>query len=202
MNVSSLMTRYDAAIAAIDAANAQDPNRILQPDGREQAAEAVYSAHMSAMLAQLYPEASEPLRLAVRAQHIRRWEVPRSDYAMDRAGYHRWRNDLKRRHAGWTASILRTCGYSDADIERTCMLIRKENLRLDPETQALEDTACLVFLAHYAEAFAAKHDEAKLLGILSKTWAKMSAYGQSQALELNLPPAIRVLVTRAVSETK
>ncbi len=111
------------------------------------------------MLDQFDPDAPELLRLAARAQHIRRWTVPRTDYPMDRAGYHRWRNDLKRKHAEWAGEILKSCGYSDAEIARAGALIRKENLRGDAEAQTLEDVACLVFLEHYAADFATKHED-------------------------------------------
>lgn len=191
------MTRFNQVIAAIDAANAGDPN-LVGASGHARPAELVYSEHMSAMLARLYPDASEMLMLAVRAQHLRRWQVPRASYPMDRAGYHRWRNDLKRKHAGWAGEILKSCGYGETEIARVAALIRKENLKQDAEAQALEDTACLVFLSHYAADFAAKHDEAKMCGILAKTWAKMSEHAQHTALGLVLQPAIKALLQRAL----
>ncbi len=182
------MTRYNQAIAAIDAANSHDPH-LSDPDGRP--AELIYGEHMSAMLVSLHPEASELLRLAVRAQHLRRWEVPRASYPMDRAGYHRWRNDLKAKHAQWAGEILANCGYDVGEIARVGALIRKENLKQDGEAQALEDAACLVFLVHHAARFAAKHDEPKVLGILRKTWAKMSARAQTAALTLPLSTKLK-----------
>lgn len=188
------MTRFDEAISAIDEANARDPNLAGQ-----RPAELVYGEQMSAMLAKLYPEASEALRLAVRAQHLRRFEVPRASYPMDRTGYHRWRNDLKRRHADCAGEILRSCGYAEADIENVASLIRKEHSKENAEAQALEDTACLVFLAHYAAAFALKHDDAKMVGIFKKTWAKMSEHAQTAALALYLPVRVRTLVDRALA---
>lgn len=191
------MTRFDQAIAAIDAANARDPN-LSGAYGPPRPAELVYGQHMTAMLARLYPKASEGLKLAVRAQHLRRWQVPRASYPMDRAGYHRWRNDLKRKHAEWAGEILSECGYGETEIARVAALIRKEHLKQDAEAQALEDTACLVFLAHYATDFAAKHDEDKMLGILRKSWTKMSTHGQQAALALDLPQPLKGLFERAL----
>jgi len=184
------MDRLHAALAGIDAANSADPNTI-SVDGAEAPAERVYGQRMSAMLASVYPEASEALRLAVRGQHIRRWEVPRATYPMDRPGYLRWRKDLGRKHAEWTGEILATCGYDADEIARVGSLIRKENLRRDAETQALEDVAALVFLAHYAESFAAKHPSEKVVTILAKTLAKMSEHGKQFACVLDLSPPIR-----------
>jgi hypothetical protein len=191
------MTRYDDAIARIDAANGEDPNRV-RVDGAERPAELVYAERMSQALARLHPDAREELRLAARAQHIRRWTVPRDSYPAGRAGYLRWRNDLKRRHAEWTGEILVATGYGPDEIARVGALIRKDNLKGDAEAQALEDVACLVFLEHYVEAFAAKHERAKLVEILRKTWSKMSARGQEAALQLPLSPPLRTLLAQAL----
>ena len=193
------MDRLSLAFSGIDAANSRDPSRV--PVDREaRPAELVYGERMSAMLARVYPDASEALRLAARAQHIRRWEVPRATYPMDRPGYLRWRKDLQRRHAEWAGAILADCGYGVGEIARVGSLIRKENLRRDPEAQALEDVAALVFLAHYAADFAAKHPPEKVVSILAKTLAKMSAHGKEAAVTLDLPPAVRSALEAAAAE--
>ena len=193
------MDRLSKAIAEIDAANGGDPNRV-RIDGEQVPAELAYGQRMSAMLARVYPDASEALRLAARAQHIRRWEVPRATYPMDRPGYLRWRNDLKRRHAEWAGGILARCGYDESETARVGALIRKENLRRDTEAQALEDVAALVFLAHYAEDFAAKHPPGKVVSILAKTLAKMSEHGRRAVGALDLPPAVRTALEAAVAQ--
>lgn len=193
------MDRLSTAIAAIDAANDADPNRILV-DGREVAAEVAYGQRMSEMLLRLHPEAPELLRLAVRAQHIRRWEVPRDSYPMDRPGYLRWRKDLGRKHAEWTADLMRPAGYDEAEIARTAALVRKDNFRRDAEAQAVEDTAALVFLAHYAEDFAARHEPEKVVSILVKTLAKMSDHAKDAAGTLALPPAVQGALEAAMAE--
>lgn len=195
------MHRLDAAAAAIDAANSEDPNRILV-QGDAFPAELVYGQRMSAMLAEVYPDASEALRLAARAQHIRRWEVPRASYPMDRPGYLRWRKDLGRKHAEWAGAILERAGYSPDEVARIGALIRKENLRRDAETQALEDVAALVFLLHYAEDFAGKHEPEKVVSILAKTLGKMSEHGKRAAGGLALAPAIRSALAAAAEVAK
>jgi hypothetical protein len=198
------MTRFDDAIAKIDAANADDPNIVLV-GGAERPAELVYGERMSAALARLDPDASEALKLAVRAQHIRRWTVPRASYPMDRPGYLRWRKDLQRKHAEWTGAILAECGYGEDEIKRVASLIRKENLKYDAEAQTLEDVASLVFLEHYALDFAAKHEPEKVVSILAKTFNKMSEHGRDATLHLDVPPALaslirEVLAARSASE--
>jgi hypothetical protein len=199
MMTSSTTSRFDAAIAAIDAANAEDPRRVTDA-GASRPAELVYGERMSTILASLYPEASEALRLAIRAQHIRRWTVPRATYPMDRTGYLRWRTDLKRKHAVLAGEIMQACGYGQDEIARTGALIRKEGLKRDAEAQALEDVACIVFLKYEIDEFAAKHDDVKMIEILRKTWPKMSAHGHAAALALPLSPRIADLVGRALAE--
>lgn len=195
--MSKAATRFDRAIAAIDAANAADPASVTV-DGKSRPAELLYGERMSEELDSLHPEASEALRLAARAQHIRRWTVPRASYPMDRTGYLRWRTDLKRKHAEMAAEIMRTSSYADDEIARVGALIRKERLKHDAEAQALEDVACIVFLKHYIDEFAAKHDDDKLISILRKTWVKMSPHGHAAALKLSLSPRVGELVGRAL----
>ena len=193
------MSRLSKAIAGIDAANRQDPNTV-EVDGARVPAELIYGERMSAMLARVYPDASELLQLAVRAQHIRRWEIPRDSYPMDRPGYLRWRKELGRKHAEWAGEILASAGYGTEEIARVGTLLRKENLRRDPETQALEDVAALVFLAHYADDFAAKHPAEKVVAILVKTLAKMSPHGQEAAAGLDLSPGVHKALEAAVAQ--
>ncbi len=178
----------------IDAANAADPNRVADIP-----AEVLYSQRMTAWLTKLYPHASEALQLAARAQHIRRWEVPRNSYPMDRAGYHRWRTGLYTFHADAAADILSEVGYDDATIQRVRSLLKKERLKADAETQALEDVICVVFLENYFADFAARHDEEKVIVILRRTWAKMSTVGRDAALKLPMSDAAAALVGKALS---
>ena len=194
--------RFDRAIAAFDAANAEDPHREVE-GGRERPKELVYAERMTAMLARFAPDASEPLRLAARCQHIQRWKIPRGDYPMTRPGYHQWRNRLRDFHADLAAKILRESGYDDATIARVRSLIRKEALKSDADAQALEDVVDLVFLESYLADFVASHgayDETKFADILAKTAKKMSARGREAALMLiALPPTLAPLVRSAMA---
>jgi hypothetical protein len=190
---------FASAIARIDIANAEDP-RTEPVGGVERPRELVYSERMSAWVERLDPNASEALRLAARAQHIRRWEIPRSDYPMDRAGYYKWRTTLYKFHARKAAEILRDIGYGDDCIGRVESLLQKKDLKTDPEAQMLEDAACLVFLESYFAEFADRDDinEEKMIDILRKAWHKMSERAQRSALKLRMPDAARVLVERAL----
>jgi len=192
------VTNLEAAYALIDEANARDPN-VVSAGGASAPAELVYGQRMTAMLARVYPNASDDVRLAVRAQHIRRWEVPRASYPMDRPGYLRWRKDLGRKHAEWAGEILQRVGFGAEQVARVGALVRKENFRRDAEAQAVEDVASLVFLAHYAEDFATKHPPEKVISILVKTLAKMSDEGKAAALTLDLPASVRGALDAALT---
>lgn len=190
--------RFDTAITLLDEANAQDPNIVAAATG-PQPGELVYAQRMSETLGRVYPQAGEELRLAARAQHLKRWTLPRTDFPPDRKGYFAWRNAAKRMHADLAADLLSRAGYEGDRIGRVQALIRKERVKRDAEAQALEDVACLVFLEHYFSAFAAKHDDEKLIGILRKTWAKMSETGHRAAMKLPMDAHARSLVEQALA---
>lgn len=184
----------------IDAANADDPTTEVV-DGVALPYARLYGERMTARLARLVPDASDLLKIAARAQHIRRFDVPRASYPMDKPGYHAWRNALKIRHAELAAEIMRRVGWSAAEIERVGQLVRKERIKRDPEAQAIEDCAALVFLEFEYVGFGAKYDDDKIVDIVAKTWVKMSEAGHAQALELlpALPERLRALTVRAVT---
>ena len=162
---------YDAAAAGIDRANGE--------------AHRDYGERMTSWARRLAPGASEELLLAARAQHVRRGEIPRTDFPEGRTGSLAWRETLKQMHADIAAGILRDAGYGEASIEKVRSLIQRKEKAADPEGRVLEDAACLVFLETEFAAFAAKTDEAKTVDILRKTWAKMSPAGREAALKLS-----------------
>lgn len=190
--------RFQAVIERLDAANGEDPHREVF-EGKEYPKELLYALRMTEWLSRLEPAASEALRLAVRAQHLCRWTVPRDSYPRNRKGYLQWRTGLARFHAEKAGAILREAGYGGEAIARVQSLLRKERLKSDPEAQLLEDAACLVFLESYFLDFSQQHEEEKVIGILRKTWAKMSPRGQKAALGLALPPEAAALVGKALS---
>jgi len=150
--------KYKTAIELIDSANSKDPN-IETDDGKEWPKELLYSHRMSDMIERFAPDADEEKKLAVRAQHIQRWKSPRSDYPMNRKGYHQWRTNLYKYHADTVAALLEQAGYDDAFIERVKLAVGKKSLKSNIDTQMLEDISALVFIEHYMLAFAEKHPE-------------------------------------------
>ena len=168
------MSRYDDAVAAIDAANAGDPTAIAVRGAVEPLA-LVHGRLATEWVERLRRGAPEPVLLAARAHHLRRWEVPRSSYPEGRPGYLRWRRDQKARHATDVAAILGPAGYDDTEIARVQALIKREGLGTDPDTQLVEDAACLVFVETQLVSTAATLEPDHMVTVLQKTAGKMSA---------------------------
>jgi len=190
----------EATLAAIDAANAADPRRVAA-GGAEVAFENLYSQRMSVRLLAVYPEASDLLRIAARAQHLRRWEIARESFPEGRHGYNDWRKACRIHHAKLAGEIMRAGGYDEASIAHVGVLLRKEQLKKDRESQALENIAAIVFIEHYFDDFLAKYagyDDEKLIDIIAKTLCKMSPRGHAAALALPLPERAKALIAAAI----
>ena len=138
--------RFEAALRRFDDENARDPNQETT-GGAPRPRELLYAQRLTAWVLKLCPDASEPLQLAARSQHMCRWEIPRQSYPMTRAGYLQWRAELKKFHAQKAGALLREAGYPDETIRRVQELNLKKNFPADPESRVLEDALCLVFLA-------------------------------------------------------
>jgi hypothetical protein len=195
---------YNKAVSLMDAANGEDAN-IEMFDGREWPKELLYSHRMSQMLDRYQPAADEVAKLAIRGQHIQRWKSPRKAYPMDRAGYHQWRTDLYKFHAVTAAGLMAEAGYDEQVLERVRNAIGKRKIKVNPDTQLLEDVASLVFIEFYMLAFAEKHpeyDEAKWIDIIQKTWKKMSVDAHTFALsgDLRLPEPLVPLIQKSVAD--
>ena len=186
------------AFELFDEANKKDPNRETYL-GKEYPKEVLYAIRMTEKLNEFAPDASEALKLTARAQHICRWEIPRESYEMNRVGYLKWRQDLKKFHSEKASKILKEVGYDSETIDKVKFLLEKKQLKRNQETQTLEDVICLVFLEFYFEPFAKEHQEEKVVDILQKTWRKMSEKGQEAAMGLPLSQKSRRLVERALS---
>ena len=192
--------RFQRVIRSIDQANGEDPNSEVV-DGVAWPKEQLYGMRMQEWVEELDPGASEALRIAARSQHIRRWEIPRSDYPMDRRGYLRWRTTLYAFHADRASEILRDQEYDAETIERVRALLQKRNLRADTEVQTLEDAAALVFLVHHLDDFLERDDiaEEKAIDIIRKTWKKMTERGHEAASALALSDESTALLEKALA---
>jgi Domain of unknown function (DUF4202) len=194
--VRDLSPRYDAAVAAIDQANAADPNSV-EVRGQRVALALIHGQLAAEWIEQLIDEPDEALLLAARAHHLRRWELRRDSYPAGRAGYLRWRKDQKVRHATDVAAILQPCGYNDIEIDRVQRLIRREAV---DGAQAVEDAACLVFIETQLADFAARTEHELTIAVIRKTARKMSGRGLELVSALPLGEGEAALLTEALGD--
>jgi hypothetical protein len=190
--------RLATALAAIDAANADDPHTIVV-DGVERPKEQAHAELMTEWVRRLDPDCTDEQVLAARAHHLRRWSIPRASYPEGRSGYLRWRTALKKQHAEEVGAILREAGYDDAAAERVGQIVRKQGLGTDPAVQTHEDALCLVFLQTQFDELADQLGDDKTIDVLRKTAAKMSPAGLAAAQGLSFSPRAADLLRRALS---
>lgn len=196
--------KLDQVIALIDETNKLDPNTDKDSAGQEWPKELLYSMRMSDMLERYTPEADEVAQISMRGQHIKRWTSDRKTFPMDRQGYFQWRTQLYKFHAETTAEIMQKVGYDEDSIERVKKAVGKKGIKVNPDTQLLEDVTDLVFIEHYMLAFAEKHpeyDEKKWIDIVRKTWLKMSENAQQFALagKITLPEPLIPLIQKSIA---
>jgi hypothetical protein len=186
-------TPFDHALREFDRVNGQDP-RMRTLNGASHPRELIFAQRVSHWIAQLSPDASEAVRLAARSHTLRRWDIPRTQYPMDTAGYHEWRATTAAHSARSAAVVLRHFGYSDEMVRRVRQLIRRELFPHDPDAQLLEDADCLAFLELKLVDYLDRWDEEKVARILHGTWAKMSQGARSLAAGLPLDPRAMALI--------
>jgi protein-tyrosine-phosphatase len=187
----------DRARAALDAAHAAEP---APPLGKP--SELAYAGHIEEWVGRLIEQPSLPLRLAARAQHLERWVIPRSSFPLDKPGYLAWRKAVHKRQGERAKEILTKAGIDAVICERVGVLVAKAAPKGDAEAQALEDAACLTFLATELGDFASHHPDytrEKFIDIIRKTWRKMSPRGHQLALTIPLPDALKELVKAAIA---
>ncbi|MCE9682438.1 DUF4202 domain-containing protein [Halomonas alkalisoli] len=191
-------TAFQQAMAALDALHAEDPRRV-EVEGESLPMELWHAGRMSVWLERVAPAADELTQLAVRSQHMQRWQVPRSEYPEGRVGYLTWRRDQGKRAGETTARVMEACGYSPEDAARVAQMVRKQGLGRDEGTQAVEDCACLVFLENYFADFSKQIDHDHLIRIVQMTWKKMSPRAHELALELPMSDEAKGLVEEALA---
>ena len=182
----------------MDEENSKDPNTEVV-DGVPWPRELLYARRLTDWVLKLCPDAPEELKLAARCQHICRWMIPRDSYERTKAGYLRWRNELKKFHAQKAGEILREVGYDEEMIARVQALNLKKDFPKDPSSRVLEDALCLVFLEHQLADLAAKSTDEQMINALRKSWGKMTEQGRAEALKLEYAPQMRVLIERALA---
>ena len=202
--MSSSQQLLDKALELYNAANSQDPN-IEVEEGKDVPKELLYSIRMLDMLNRYLPDADDVAKLSVAAQHIQRWNSPRSDYPMNRKGYHLWRTNLYKFHAETAAKLLDEAGYDEQTIERVKLAIGKKNLKTNKDTQIVEDVAALTFMENYMMPMYInfpQYDEEKWIDIIIRTWKKLSPQAHEFALsgKVKLPEELVPVIQKAIAK--
>ncbi len=192
-----LSQRTADAIAAIDAANANDPT-VVTVRGTDHPLAQIHGVLAYEWVLHLHPDADDMWLLAARAHHLRRWELPRAKYEAGKAGYLRWKRDQRQRHARDIAVLLAEHGFDSATIERVQALVRRDNLAVDAGSQAIEDAACLAFVETQLADVATKLDRGHLIDVLRKTARKMTPAGAAAISLIPLAEAEQQLLADAL----
>jgi hypothetical protein len=190
--------KIEKAFELFDQYNSKDPKQYTWND-KAYPQELFLAQQLYQWVLKLEPTAAEPLLLASRCQHIGRWEVPRDTYPDGKAGYLNWRSNLAKYHAQKAEELLLQAGYDKETISKVKQINLKQQIKSDSEVKTMENALCLVFLRFEFEDFLQKHDEAKIIRILQKTWAKMSDAGRDVALSLNFSPKAGEIIKKALS---
>jgi hypothetical protein len=188
---------FDRAIAAMESANSRDP-RTATLDGCEGPRELLFARRVCEWVRRLEPNASVPLLLAARGHTLERWLVPRSKYAMDRTGYHQWRDACARHHADAARRILRETGHDDDTVRKVIDLTLKASGPADRDAQVLEDADCLAFLEMKLADYLDEWEPDKAVRILRRTLRKMSPQAREIAAALPLDARARPWLEQAM----
>lgn len=202
MTLEPVNDRFALCVRLIDEANAADP-ACCELNGEQRPRCLVEGERAQSWLERLHPNASDALKLAARAHHVRRWEVPRDSYPLTRVGYHAWRTRLYGFHGEVLGAFMERAGYPVEDVTRAQEILSKQRIKVDPECQAHEDAVSLAFLEVRLAEFAPRISDEQLLRALRRTWAKMSPDGHAAALELaaSLPAEMQALLRAALAQT-
>ena len=186
-------------LARLDRMNAEDPRREMDGD-LSVPAETLYARRLWAWILRLQPAPSPALRIASRGQHVRRWTRPRAQFPEGRGGYLRWREALKRFHADTVEAVMREEGIvDDAILGAVRAIILKTDRRPGGDPQTMEDALCLAFLETQFSDLARKTDSETMIGVIRKTWNKMSEPARRLALEVPYDPVDRALLQKALA---
>lgn len=188
----------DRALAAIDAANADDPNTIVV-GGVTRPKELAHAELATAWVRRLRPDADAALLLAARAHHLRRWTIPRASQPSGRAGYLRWRRALYDFHATEVARVLDGTGCGTEVIARVQQLVAKRVPRTDPDAQALEDALCLVFVETQLHDVHERLGTEHVTSVVAKTLKKMSPDAIALAATIRLSPEDAAVIETAAA---
>jgi hypothetical protein len=182
----------------IDVIHDEDP-RAEWHRGSKYPKELLYARRLTSWLTMLVKDPSDELRIAIRAQHLRRWKLGRAEFPLNKKGYKAWRKEQQKRHADLCGELMKRLGWKKKEIDRVKALIQKKKLATDAEAQSVEDCACLDFLMYDLPEFHKKHGDKKIKDILKKTAAKMSLQARECALGIRHTGDLQPLVAAVLA---
>lgn len=188
----------DAAIAAIDRINSQDPTLIVVA-GSPQPKELEHARRMTHWLRRLVPEPTPAQEIAARAHHLRRWASPRDAFPEGRAGYLRWRAAARRRHVAEVSELLEGQGFDPAMIAEVARIMAKEGRTSHADVQAHEDALCLTFCELQLEEMIDRLGRDHTVSVVRKTLAKMSPAARAMAADVPMSDAARLVIDEAAA---
>ena len=186
------------ALEVIDRENTVDPSHILF-EGTDYATALIEGVQAHHWVQHFRPRATEPLIIAARGHHLRRWEIPRNSYQRSRRGYLAWRDRLYAFQAEVVAEVMHRVGYTEDAVAQADFLLRKQGIGADANAQTYEDAVSLAFLEVRLTSFMDTVSEEQLSRALHNTWRKMSESGHAAALTLNLEPKAAEVISRALT---
>lgn len=185
--------QYEKVKEALMKLHEEDPKKI-----DNQAEESLYAIRMLDQLRKYYPQANQLLEISALAHHLKRWEIARSLYPMDKQGYFQWRRHVAKHQLAQLTEVLEKESIAKDEQEAILSYLKKENIKKFEEAQIIEDVACMVFVHFYLESFAAPHDEQKVVDIVRKTMLKMSQRAIGETAQLPLSENVKRYVGQAV----
>jgi hypothetical protein len=189
--------RYHNAHTIFIGLHNEDPVQLFY-DGQSIGEETLYAYRMLEMLRAYQPVSSPQLEVAAMAHHLKRWEIKRSDYPLDKQGYFLWRRQVAKHQLSLTAQVLDQSGFDASERDQIIAILKKENLNTNPLAQVMEDVACMVFVQYYLEAFAAPHNTDKVVDIVRKTMLKMSKRAIDETAQLPLNDNVSRLIAQSL----
>lgn len=189
--------KYSELTVAIDKLHSED-SVMENVDGNLLPAELVYSKRMLQILETVFPGSDNLLKISAQCQHLKRWMIVRTDFPMDRQGYHKWRRVVMNYQLDETGKLLYAYSVSETDINKILDSLKNQGAKGNSDSQVIEDTACLVFLKWYLKPFADKHEPDKVLDILRKTLRKVSEKGLNAAADIDLSKDVLILLDKAL----
>lgn len=188
------------ALNIFDQLYEQDPNTEIY-NGKEYPKEYLYSLRMLETLSQIFKNANTVQVIAAKAHHLCRWEIPRTTFAKGKQGYLKWRQTLYKHQSEKATHVLTQLQFDKQTIEDIANAIQKKGLKQNFNTQVVEDVACIVFLKYYIDNFIKSHgnDEEKIIGIVKKTWDKMSPIAHDHALQIPYNKNTSAIIIKALN---